>query len=154
MAGAVKVEVALKHWFKALERTTEENAIYVLIMAAKKIVAIAETIAPVETGALSRSIAIVSKKEDTWSRAVILARKLRPDVSIQRKPVARKNEVWIVPVVGYAGHQEFGTIYHGAQAFLFPTVNLIAQKVLPEGFGAEIFGKYKRKPPIIMRWSL
>ena len=153
MAGRIfKGEVMLKHWFNALERTTKENTIDVLLDAAEQIRDLAMLIAPSETGALRNSIAVVSQKRSDYSLKVQNARRFRPGVKVQPSPKAGKNEVYIVPVVGYAAHQEFGTIHHGAQPFLTPAVLTVGSKVLPRGFRTHIFGRYKSKPPIIKTW--
>lgn len=153
MAGTIfKGEIMLKHWFRALEQTTKERTIDVLLDAAEQIRDLTMLLAPRETGALRNSIAIVSQKKSNFSLMVLNARRFRPGVEVQPSPRAGKDEVYIVPVVGYAAHQEFGTINNGAQPFLIPAVLTVGAKVLPRGFRAQIFGRYKRKPPIIKRW--
>ena len=147
-----RTEVELTHWLDALIDTTNENTEDALWIAGMQIKEVARLMAPRETGAMMNSIAIVSRRKSTYSSAVITARRMRPGVSVQPSPVAGKNEVYIIPVVGYAGHQEFGTMYHGAQPFLIPVVSSVGKKVLPEAFGAEVFGVYKKKQPIIKRW--
>ena len=146
-----RTEVTIKHWFTALEQTAEENTIDILIDAAEQIRNLAQLIAPRDTGALRSSIAIVSTKSSDYSSMVANARRFRPGVSVQSKPMAGKNEVYVIPVVGYAGHQEFGTRDHGSQPFMIPALRTVGMKVLPKGFAAEVFGKYKQKPPIIIR---
>jgi len=147
--NTIKAEVIIKHWYKALAKTTRTNSIDVLLDAADKIRGLAEALAPMDTGALKRSIAIVSQKRSDYSRKVAIARRLRPRASIQPKPLVGKDEVFIIPVVGYAGFQEYGTKFHGAQPFLIPAVRTVGMKVLPRGFGAQVFGQYKKYPPIV-----
>ena len=153
MAGTIfRGEIMLKHWFHALEQTTKENTIEILLDAAEQIRDLAMLLAPSETGALRNSIAIVSQRRSDYAAMVLNARRFRPGVAVQPSPRAGKDEVYIVPVVGYAAHQEFGTIHHGAQPFLIPAVLTVGAKVLPQGFRAHIFGRYKSKPPIIKTW--
>lgn len=156
MAGIGKLfrtEIELKHWLKALVDTTNENTPDALWMAAMQIKEVARLMAPRETGALMNSIAVVSASKSTYASAVMTARRMRPGVAVQGSPTAQTNEVYIVPVVGYAGHQEFGTMYHGAQSFLIPALRAVGPKVLGEGFKTEVFGKYRQKPPIVKRWT-
>ena len=156
MAGIGKLfrtEVELTHWLDALVDTVNENSDDALWMAGMQIKEVARLMAPRDTGAMMNSIAIVSAKKSTYSSAVITARRMRPGVAVQGSPTAQTKEVYIVPVVGYAGHQEFGTSRNSAQPFLIPALRAVGPKVLGESFGVEVFGKYKRRPPIVKRWT-
>lgn len=156
MAGigrVFKVKAELKHWVDSLRRVGEENTIDALWMAGMQIKEVARLMAPRETGALMNSIALVAQHKSTYGAAVMQAMRMRPGVAVQSSPSAGKNEVYIVPVVGYAGHQEFGTVFHGAQPFLIPALRTVGPKVLGKGFQTEVFGKYKRYPPIVKRWT-
>ncbi len=146
-----RTQVTNKHRFTALEQTAETNTIDILIDAANQIRHLATLIAPRDTGALRSSIAVVSTKGSDYSNMVANARRFRPGVSVLGRPSAGKNEVYVLPVVGYAGHQEFGTRNHGAQPFLIPALRTVGMKVLPQGFAAGVFGQYKQKPPIYIR---
>jgi HK97 gp10 family phage protein len=148
-----RVEIELKHWLTALINTTNENASDALWMAGMQIKEVARLMAPRETGAMMNSIALVSAKKSTYNSAVLTARRMRPGAEVQGSPLAGKNEVYIVPVVGYAGHQEFGTSRNRAQPFLIPALRAVGPKVLSKAFGVEVFGRYKQKPPIIERWT-
>jgi HK97 gp10 family phage protein len=156
MAGVgrfFRAEIQLEHWLNALEKTTQDNAVEALWEAGMQIKEVARLMAPRETGALMNSIALVSQRKTTYGSAVMTAMRHRPGVAVQNSPSPGKDEVYIVPVVGYAGHQEFGTMYNKRQPFLTPAVHAVGARVLPKAFGAEIFGKYKQRPPIIKRWT-
>ena len=155
MAGAgrfFRTEISLKSWLPALEQQTKDNAIVALWNAGMQIKEVARLMAPRETGAMMNSIALVARHKSQYSGATMMAMRHRPGVAVQPSPVAGKDEVYIVPVVGYAGHVEFGTSTTPQQAFLTPAVHAVGKRVLPKEFGAEIFGKYKSRPPKIKRW--
>jgi hypothetical protein len=148
-----KGEAELVSWLPALVKTTEENTDLALWMAGMQIKEVARLMASRETGAMMNSIALVSKRKSQYMGAVIMAERFRPGVAVQRSPTPQGSDVYIVPVVGYAGHQEFGTMYHRPQAFLIPALHAVGPTVLGEAFGTEVFGKYKQKPPITKRWT-
>ncbi len=146
-----KTEVSLKSWLPALEKQTKDKAIVALWNAGMQIKEVARLMAARETGAMMNSIALVAAHKSQYSGAVMQAMRHRPGVAVQPSPRVGKNEVFIVPVVGYAGHQEFGA-FNKAQPFLTPAVHAVGKRVLPKEFGAEIFGKYKSRPPLVKRW--
>lgn len=136
-------------WIEALVELAEHEPKNILAAAAVQIRELASALAPIETGALKNSIALVWEGGDDFGARMRIALTYRPDIrGFQKPPPIEKNTVYLVPVVGYAGHQEFGTIHHPAQSFLFPAVTTIAPRAIPKGFKVEIFGKYKKKPPI------
>ena len=155
MAGVgrmFKTQVSLKSWLPALQQQTKDNAIVALWNAGMQIKEVARLMAPRETGAMMNSIALVARHKSQYGGAVMAAGRFRPGVAVQTAPIPMKDEVYIVPVVGYAGHVEYGTMFSRQQAFLTPAVRAVGKRVLPKEFGAEIFGKYKSRPPLIKRW--
>lgn len=143
-------KIRIEHWFDALEETTSTNTLDVLLDTAEKIKNLAYALAPRDTWALASSIAIISERGSTYTESRRRAMILNPEnTKFQDAPLdVRGDQVVILPVVGYAGHQEFGTVFHAAQPFLIPASQAVGTRYLPQGFMIHIFGQYKNKPPI------
>ena len=78
--------------------------------------------APVETGALRKSISVVTKEFSDFAANVATAKGLRPSAAdyVHGKPSVTTHDVVVVAPMHYAIYQEFGTRAHGAQPYLIP----------------------------------
>ena len=78
--------------------------------------------APVDTGALRRSISVVTKEFSDFAGNVASAKGLRPTAAdyVHGKPSVTSHDVIVVAPMHYAIYQEFGTRSHGSQPYLIP----------------------------------
>lgn len=89
----------------------------------------AKELAPKDTGALRNSIYTVTQREDGYAAAQSAAKSANPGVTTNPHPTPTGKVIANVgPCVDYAEYQEFGTSKMGAQPYLTPAVEEIAQK--------------------------
>ena len=90
---------------------------------------LAKQLAPKRYGALRNSIYTITQKEDGYTSASASAKAANPAVTTSPHPTPTGNIIANVgPSVDYAEYQEFGTSRMGAQPYLTPAVEKIAQK--------------------------
>ena len=145
--------ITVTHWFNPMRDIVEEHSLDFLHNLADDIRDEASDQAPVETGALANSIAVVSSIRTDYAAAVNKARSLRPThgdwgpaLGVQPEPSPARDEVHIVPVVGYAGFVEFGTRKTPANPFLERALDIILAERADSEMKAFLMQTFRGRP--------
>jgi len=150
--------ITVTHWFNPMRDIVEKHSLDYLHNLADDIRDEASDQAPVETGALANSIAVVSSIRTDYAAAVNKARSLRPThgdwgpaLGVQPEPSPARDEVHIVPVVGYAGFVEFGTRKTPANPFLERALDIIMAERAGGELKSFLMLMFRGKPDSIVR---